>query len=138
MLRTVAQALPNYTMNIFPLPLDLCKDLERMINSYWWGANRAGGGIKWKSWTTLSKPKHEGGMGFRELHDFNVALLGKQGWRLQTQPETLLAKVFKARYYPTSDFLNSSLGYNPSFTWRSIMTSQAHLRREYLAHRRGS
>ena len=48
MLKTVAQAIPNYAMNIYLLPLDLCKELEVMMNSFWWGNNRQGGrGIRW-------------------------------------------------------------------------------------------
>ena len=33
---------------------------------------------------------------------------------------SLLAQVLKAGYYPSSDFMQASLGYNPSYTWRSI------------------
>ena len=33
-LKTVAQAMPNYAMNIYLLPFDLCKELEIMMNSF--------------------------------------------------------------------------------------------------------
>ncbi|KAA3466264.1 LINE-1 reverse transcriptase isogeny [Gossypium australe] len=52
--------------------------------------------------------KENGGLGFRNLANFNVALLGKQGWRLTTTPNTLLAKVLKAKYYPNLDFYKQS------------------------------
>ena len=31
-------------------------------------------------------------MGFRDLKMFNLAMLGKQGWRLMTRPDSLCAK----------------------------------------------
>ena len=34
LLKTVAQALPNYVMNVFLLPHELCLELERMMNSF--------------------------------------------------------------------------------------------------------
>ena len=47
-------------------------------------------------------------------------MLAKQGWRLLSNLDSLCAKVFKARYYPNGDVLNSKLGCSPSYTWRSI------------------
>lgn len=35
LLKTVAQALLNYTMGVFLLPMTLCSDLEKMMNSFW-------------------------------------------------------------------------------------------------------
>lgn len=76
--------------------------------------------LHWLACDKLIVPKKYGGMGFKALAAFNVAMLGKQGWKLQTEHHTLVAKVFKARYFPRSNFLGSKLGHNPSFVWRSI------------------
>ena len=63
-------------------------------------------------------------MGFRDLKSFNKALLAKQGWRLQTNAQSLFSRVFKAKYFPDSEFTEASLGKHPSFAWRSIMSAQ--------------
>ena len=68
-------------------------------------------------------PKEEGGLGFRDLKAFNLALLAKQGWRLPTSTKTLVYNVFNACYFPHRDFLTAELGNGP-FAWRSIMTAQ--------------
>lgn len=60
----------------------------------------------------------------RHIHDFNIALLGKQGWRLMCNPESLVARVYKAKYYPRSSFLAAKVGSNPSFIWRSLIAAQ--------------
>ena len=80
LLKTVAQAMPNYAINVYLIPLDLCKELEIMTNSFWWGSKRHGGGsgINWMKWERLCKPKDFGGIGFKQLHLFNIAMLGKQ------------------------------------------------------------
>jgi hypothetical protein len=72
--------------------------------------------------------KEFGGMGFRHLYGFNLAMLGKQGWNLLTNQDTIVTRIFKARYFPDSDFLGALLGHYPSFIGRSIYTSQAIVR----------
>jgi len=60
-----------------------------------------------------------GGVGFHDLKTFNMALLAKQCWRLLHNTETLFYQVYKAKYFPTREFLDAFLGGNPSYTWRS-------------------
>ena len=76
------------------------------------------------NWERMCKPKTHGGIGFKRLHLFNVAMFGKQGWRLLTNPNALVTHFFKARYFPTSYFAEAPLGSNPNFVWRSILIAQ--------------
>ena len=68
----------------------------------------------------MCKSKLRGGMGFRNLQAFNLTMLAKQGWRLLSNPHSLVARIYKAKYFPHGDVLNSQLGSNPSYAWRSI------------------
>ena len=68
-------------------------------------------------------PKTCGGLGFKSLHAFNIALLDKQAWRLFTQPDSLVARVFKVRCYPKSSLFGEKIGSNPSYVWRSVWES---------------
>jgi hypothetical protein len=60
---------------------------------------------------------------------FNKALLAKQCWRLIQNPDSLIAQIISAKYYPHSSFLESKLGRRPSFIWRSFMGAK-----ELLSH----
>ncbi|KAL8114102.1 hypothetical protein AgCh_021108 [Apium graveolens] len=77
----------------------------------------------------MSRGKHNGGLGFRQLYDFNISLLGRQGWRLITEQNSLASQIFKARYYPDGYFLTAKLGNNPSHIWRSILEAHALLKK---------
>ena len=79
--------------------------------------------IHWRSWDKLSISKQEGGMGFRELRDFNLAMLAKQGWRMQQDHDSLLSKCFKARYFPRSTFLKAKVSPGCSYVWRSLVAA---------------
>lgn len=47
------------------------------------------------------------------LHSFNLAMLWKQGWRFISNKDTMVFKVFKAKYFPKEDFLDANLGKIP-------------------------
>jgi ribonuclease HI len=125
MIKSVLQAIPSYVMSIFLLPSSIISTIEKMMNSFWWGCSgSSNGGIHWLSWERLSMHKNHGGMGFKDLTAFNLAMLGKQGWKLQTDSDSLVSRIFKARYFPRGTYLTASLGHNPSYVWRSILQAR--------------
>jgi hypothetical protein len=64
--------------------------------------------------------KETRGMGFHDLHSFNLAMLAKQVWRLLDNPDSLCAKVLKAKYYPNCHILQVGKKSGSSFTWQRI------------------
>ena len=111
-------------MSVFKLPDSLCDELAGMVRRFWWGQKEGKNKMAWLSWDKMCAPKEEGGLGFRDLKAFNLALLAKQGWRLQMNSNSLVHRVLKARYFPNTDFLHAELGTKPSFAWRSILAAQ--------------
>lgn len=93
------------------------------MRNFWWGQRNQESKISWVSWKKMCKSKLFGGMGFRNLHAFNLALLAKQGWRILTSPNSLVAQVYEAKYFPYDDILSAKMGSNPSYAWRSIHNS---------------
>jgi hypothetical protein len=117
MIKSVLQAIPSYIMSLFLLPGTIITTIERMLNSFWWGCGGSNNrGIHhWLSWEKLSMHKSHGGMGFKDLTAFNLAMLGKQGWKFQTDTTSRVARIFRARYFPRGSYLTASLGHNPSY-----------------------
>ncbi|XP_019162216.1 PREDICTED: uncharacterized protein LOC109158777 [Ipomoea nil] len=132
LLKSVAQSMPTFSMSVFLLPESVCESVQRAMNRYWWGKG-PDRGIHWKAWNKLCIPKKFGGLGFKDLRNFNLAMLGKQAWRFLTNPGSLPARIYKARYFPKTSFVDATMGNNPSFCWRSIMAAHdfvvAHVRR---------
>lgn len=78
LIKSVAQSIRSYVMSIYLLPSSLGDEIQKMLNSFWWGSkNGDTKGIKWLSWNKLSMPKCWGGLGFRNMYAFNLAMLGK-------------------------------------------------------------
>ncbi|KAM6587352.1 hypothetical protein CsatA_009957 [Cannabis sativa] len=125
LLKSVAQVLPSYAMNVFLLSSDTCKELWWLMAKFWWHSDSSSGkGINWMSWERLCHHKHAGGLGFRILTDFNLALLGKLYWCLLVNTDSLVSRLYKAKYYATGNLFSAVLGDNPSFIWRSILEAK--------------
>ncbi|XP_019181785.1 PREDICTED: uncharacterized protein LOC109176843 [Ipomoea nil] len=98
LLKSVAQAMPTFTMSVFLLPDSVCTAIERVMNRYWWRTGNERG-IHWKTWDILCALKKFGDLDFKDLLAFSLAKLGKQVWRFLTKPDSLvgmMAKVYKA------------------------------------------
>ena len=125
LIKAVVQAIPAYTMNCFKLPVNLCKDIEAITRRFWWGQKDQERKVHWISWTKLCQPKGHGGLGFRELQKFNIALLAKQFWRFMCCKDSLLFKVFSPKFFPSGNILKASEKTRGSFAWRSIMQAKS-------------
>jgi len=124
LIKSVVQAIPTYVMSCFLLSMGLCEHIESMISKFWWGSKQGESKIHWIKWETLCKEKKKGGIGFRTFHEFNLAMLSKQGWRIMHNDDLLISQCLKARYFSRSNFLKASTGYCPSYTWRSIFQAR--------------
>lgn len=83
----------------------------------------------WVAWSTLTLPKHAGGLGFRDIETFNNALLAKIGWRLINDPNSLVARVLLRKYAWNSSFLDCTTPSSVSHGWRSILVGRELLRK---------
>jgi hypothetical protein len=95
--------------------------MSTLICRYWWSQHDKENKMHWLSWDLLTKPKSEGGLGFRDLYGFNMAMLARQAWRMLTNPNSLCARVLKARYFPDTTILKATATAGISYAWRSIL-----------------
>lgn len=126
-IKAVLQNLPIYSMSCFLLPKTLCYELEQVMNQFWWQKSGVRKGMHWCCWLELSYSKDMGSMGFSDLCKFNITLLTKQGWCLIFNPDSLVARIFKAKYYPNTTFLKAQLGTYPSYRDLPILCLEEHL-----------
>ena len=120
----IFKALPTYVMSTFLLSLEICENLASAIAQFWWSSNPPKRGIHWAKWENVCLPKEEGGIGFRLIYEFNLALLAKQLWRLVQYPDSLVARVLKGRYYRMTSPLRALSTSSPSYVWTSISAAR--------------
>lgn len=129
LIKSTASAILVFAMSCLKVPKTIINKLESMMANYWYNSDQHVNKIHWMSWDKLCLPKTLGGIGFKDLDCFNQALLAKQGWKLLSQTDSILAKFMKSKYYLHSDFTDALIGSRPSFVWRSIIHGRELLQR---------
>jgi hypothetical protein len=78
MIKVIAQSLASYIMGVFKPPFFVCDDLMKLVHDFWWGSSVGTRKTHWIGWSKLRRSKLQGGMGFRDMHISNQALLACQ------------------------------------------------------------
>lgn len=53
LLKSIAQAVPNYPMSCFLISNDTCRKMKSVITKYWWDSSADSGHIHWQQWELL-------------------------------------------------------------------------------------
>jgi hypothetical protein len=61
LIKSVAQAIPIYSMSFFKLPRGMCHHINALLRNYWWGSKDGKRKTCWVAWEEMTKPKHMGG-----------------------------------------------------------------------------
>ena len=51
------------------------------------------------SWEVITRPKYIGGLGFRDIELFNLAMLAGPRWHILLDQKTLGVRILKTRYF---------------------------------------
>lgn len=129
LLKSVLIALPTYTMSCFKLPLSLCKQIQSLLTRFWWDQTPEVKKICWLSWDRLTRPKSVGGLRFREVEQFNDAMLAKIDWRLIKDPHSLLAQTLLGKYCRHATFLETTAPRSASHGWRGLLRVEKYSRK---------
>jgi hypothetical protein len=121
LIKSVAQAILIYVMGVFKLLDTMCEDITQLIRKIWWGEEGGQRKVHWISWEKLLLPKNQGGMGFRDMKLFNKALLAHQAWHLIQSPESICARLLKAKYFPNGELVDSVFSADSSHTWKAVV-----------------
>ncbi|CAJ2651635.1 unnamed protein product [Trifolium pratense] len=98
LLKSVLISLPVYALSFFKAPSGTISSIESILIIFFWGGSEDFRKISWINWKSICLRKEYGGLGVRQLREFNLALLGKWCWRMLVDREGLWFRALAGRY----------------------------------------
>jgi len=77
LVKAVFTAIPLFYLSFFKAPRGVCDRMVSIQRRFLWGWGREKKQIPWVSWENVCKPLEEGGLGIKNVRNFNEALLAK-------------------------------------------------------------
>ncbi|CAJ2642053.1 unnamed protein product [Trifolium pratense] len=121
LIKSVLTSLPVYALSFFKAPSGIISSIESLLIKFFWGGCEDFRKTAWVNWKTICLRREYGGLGVRQLREFNLALLGKWCWRMLVDREGLWFRVLAARYGVEGGRLRDG-GRRGSLWWREIVS----------------
>ena len=96
LIKHVVQALPIHLLSAITSPFTLIKQIEMLIEDFYWGWKSDKKKYHWAPWKNFSYPIDEGGVGMINIKYVCLAIQYKQWWILITK-HTLWGDFIKAK-----------------------------------------
>lgn len=113
--------MPLYTFPCFKVPEATCNKLDAITRAFWWDHDQGFRKLHLVNWDKICMSKDEGGLGQKKFSLINQTMLAKQFWRIHHNPHSLLAKTFKAKYFPRCTIHECTPKPHQSWFWRNII-----------------
>jgi hypothetical protein len=112
--------IPSYYMAMYLLSKTFIERLDKHRRRFFWAGKKKKRRYHLVKWTRICRSRSKGGLGVKDLHKQNVALLCKWWWKLETQ-DGLWQTIVRAKYFHNKSVASVKARMSDSPCWKTIM-----------------
>uniref|UniRef100_A0A803Q2L3 Reverse transcriptase domain-containing protein n=1 Tax=Cannabis sativa TaxID=3483 RepID=A0A803Q2L3_CANSA len=117
----VLLAIHTYWAQIYVLPKKLLIDNEATCRSFLWKGTQEGAGPGLVAWDYVCGLRSARGLGFRNIHQWNIATLGRYVWDIASKKDCLFVKWIHMVYLKDQDWWSYVVPLDCSWAWKKIV-----------------
>nr|KAJ0211180.1 hypothetical protein LSAT_V11C400156810 [Lactuca sativa] len=128
LISAVLASLPVYWASVVLLPKGIIKEVEKIMRNFLWNSGQNCKGVAKVSWNKICKPKTYGGLGLKNLKEWNIALLSSRVWKLISGQNSLWVKWVNCYLLEGRSFWDVGSKDKMSWSWRNLLKIRPYLR----------
>uniref|UniRef100_A0A803QC53 Reverse transcriptase domain-containing protein n=1 Tax=Cannabis sativa TaxID=3483 RepID=A0A803QC53_CANSA len=121
LINSVLLAIHAYWAQISILPTKLLKDIEAVCRSFLWKDTHECSGPGLVAWENICQTKSEGGLGFRNIRNWNVAAMRRYVWDIASKKDCLFVKWIHNVYLKNVSWWDYEPPSDCCWSWRKIV-----------------
>ena len=130
LIKSMRTSLPLFYVSLLCMSAIVVKEVKRIQKSFLWDWGSKNKKISWVAWHKVCESKDKGGLGVIGIRKFNLALLEKWIWRLNSENRSLWKDILDSKYggwrgvkVPSSKLLGIAMveGHLESLDFRGVM-----------------
>ncbi|GJW02174.1 RNA-directed DNA polymerase, eukaryota, reverse transcriptase zinc-binding domain protein [Tanacetum coccineum] len=129
LIAAILSSMQIYWAAVFLLPKQVIYEINKMLKGFLWCQGDLTKGKAKVSWDAICKPKDQGGLGLKNLKEWNEILLVKQLWNVATKKDTLWVKWIHEEKLKGKSIWNAQVDYNSSVGWKNILSMRDKVRK---------
>lgn len=124
---SVLLSISVYWSQIFLLPKAVLKQVTSICRSFLWTDTCNSFKPWYVSWDDTCKPKSHGGLGFRAITHWNMAIVGKLVWDIALKADNLWMNWIHDRYIKDHEWNSYDAPQNANWVAKFITSDSFHL-----------
>ncbi|GJZ78963.1 putative RNA-directed DNA polymerase [Tanacetum coccineum] len=121
LIASILSSLHVYWSSLFFIPAFICDAIDKIIKNFLWTKGGNATGKVSVCWKDVCKPKSQGGLGLRSLHDWNEALMAKHLWSIASNKDSIWVKWVKIYKLRGNNLWDLELKKGNSWVWLQLL-----------------
>ncbi|GJZ85566.1 RNA-directed DNA polymerase, eukaryota, reverse transcriptase zinc-binding domain protein [Tanacetum coccineum] len=117
LITSVLSAMQVYWCSLFIFPFTVCDDIDSLMSNFLWSNKDGIGSMVSVKWSDVCKPKNQGGLGLKSMHEWNISLMAKHLWSIISNKNTIWVKWVKVHKLKGNIELNRGM----SWSWKHLL-----------------
>lgn len=120
--------MQTYWAAVVRIPKAIVKEINSLLKSFLWNHGKCGKGKAKVAWSVVCCSKEEGGLGLKNLDQWNEVLLIKHIWKLVTNADSLWVKWVNRVKLKDKSFWEMNVTKQDCGTWKALLELRAKVR----------